>query len=156
MEWVLSWVKSGLLFGIVSSVILMLSPNKSYGKHIGLVVGLLFILVMLHPVMEVMEISEDTYLEYIKDFFSVSGTADNLSGNNLQMYQQAVEMQIKTTLQECGYSVLSVRVIADNNGNVSVVSLSFSDEEKQLDILEQYLHEMFGQEVSVEYENFGT
>lgn len=68
MEGILDWVRSGLLFGIVSSVILMLCPNKSYAKHIGLVVGLLFILVMLHPVMEWMEIDEQTYVSYIKDF----------------------------------------------------------------------------------------
>ena len=48
----LNWVKSGLLFGVMASVILMLCPNKSYMKHIGMVIGLLFILVMLHPLME--------------------------------------------------------------------------------------------------------
>ena len=85
MEQILSWVRSGLLFGIVSSVILMLCPNKSYARHIGLVVGLLFILVMIHPVMELLQIDEDTYITYIRDFFAVTEPG-MVSEQNLQLY----------------------------------------------------------------------
>ena len=94
MEGILDWVRSGLLFGIVSSVILMLCPNKSYAKHIGLVVGLLFILVMLHPVMEWMEIDEQTYVSYIKDFFAVS-SSERISDQSIQLYGESIAIQIK-------------------------------------------------------------
>ena len=61
MQQIFEWVKSGLLFGIFSSIIILLSPNKSYEKHINLVVGLLFILVMIHPVMAFFNIDGETY-----------------------------------------------------------------------------------------------
>ncbi len=152
MEWILQWVKSGLLFGIVSSVILMLCPNKSYAKHIGLVVGLLFILVMLHPVMELMQIDEDTYISYIRDFFAVSGSPDEISGDNLQLYEEAVAMQVKAALSASGYPVDKIEVQVEEDGSVSKVSISFSDAVNNVEVPEQYIREMFGEEVCVQYE----
>ncbi len=151
MEWILDWVRSGLLFGIVSSVILMLCPNKSYAKHIGLVVGLLFILVMLHPVMELMEIDEQTYISYIRDFFAVS-KSEQISDQSIQLYGESIAMQIKTVLENGGYSIdaLSVEVLED--GSVSRVHITFGDTTGDISIVEQYLHEIFGQEVVIQYE----
>ena len=144
MEWILSWVRSGLLFGIISSVILMLCPNKSYAKHIGLVVGLLFILVMIHPVMELLQIDEDTYITYIKDFFAVS-EPDLMSEQSLHLYEQSIAMQVKAALMESGYAI-------EELGTVSRVQIVFGDTVGDIGVLEQYFHEIFGQEVVIQYE----
>lgn len=151
MEWILDWVRSGLLFGVVSSVILMLCPNKSYVKHIGLVVGLLFILVMLHPVMELMEIDEQTYISYVRDFFAVS-KSEQISDQSIQLYGESIAMQIKAVLEDGGYSIdaLSVEVLED--GSVSRVHITFGDTMGDIGMVEQYLHEIFGQEVVIQYE----
>lgn len=151
MEGILSWVKSGLLFGVVSSVILMLCPNKSYAKHIGLVVGLLFILVMVHPVMELLQIDEDTYITYIKDFFAVS-EPDLVSEQSLQLYGQSIAMQVKAALAESGYKIEELYVDVEEDGSVSRVRVVFGDTLGDMQIFEQYIHEIFGQEVVIQYE----
>lgn len=151
MEWILSWVRSGLLFGIISSVILMLCPNKSYAKHIGLVVGLLFILVMIHPVMELLQIDEDTYITYIKDFFAVS-EPDLMSEQSLHLYEQSIAMQVKAALMESGYAIEELTVEVEEGGTVSRVQIVFGDTVGDIGVLEQYFHEIFGQEVVIQYE----
>ena len=154
MEWILDWVRSGLLFGIVSSVILMLCPNKSYAKHIGLVVGLLFILVMLHPVMEWMEIDEQTYVSYIKDFFAVS-SSERISDQSIQLYGESIAIQIEAALEEAGYSIDALFVEVLEDGSVSRIHITFGDSVGNVDLVEQYLHEIFGQEVVIQYEGNG-
>lgn len=154
MEQILSWVRSGLLFGIVSSVILMLCPNKSYAKHIGLVVGLLFILVMIHPVMELLQIDEDTYITYIKDFLAVS-EPDLVSEQSLQLYGQSIAMQVKAALTESGYPIEKIDVEVNEDGSVSRVTLILGDATGNISVLEQYLREIFGEEVVIQYEGNG-
>ena len=105
MEVILSWVKSGLLFGVFASVILMLSPNKSYMKHIGMVVGLLYILVMLHPLMELFNLDGSTYANYIKNFLMLETENNQISDSNLQFYEESVETQLMAVLKEYGYPV---------------------------------------------------
>lgn len=155
MEWILSWVKNGLLFGIVSSVILMLCPNKSYAKHIGLVVGLLFILVMLHPVMELLQIDSQTYLYYIRDFFAVSDSMAESSDKDRELYEEALSIQIKMALEESGYLVDSVKVHVGQTGEVERICVAFDGAAGRLDILEQYLQQSFGEGVVIEYEGQG-
>lgn len=154
MEQILSWVRSGLLFGIVSSVILMLCPNKSYAKHIGLVVGLLFILVMIHPVMELLQIDEDTYITYIRDFFAVS-EPDLVSEQSLQLYGESIAMQVKAALTESGYAIEEIYVDVNEDGSVSRVTLILGDATADISVLEQYLCELFGEEVVIQYEGNG-
>lgn len=154
MEQILSWVRSGLLFGIVSSVILMLCPNKSYAKHIGLVVGLLFILVMIHPVMELLQIDEDTYITYIKDFLAVS-EPDLVSEQSLQLYGQSIAMQVKAALTESDYPIEEIDVEVNEDGSVSRVTLILGDATGNISVLEQYLREIFGEEVVIQYEGNG-
>ena len=154
MEQILSWVRSGLLFGIVSSVILMLCPNKSYARHIGLVVGLLFILVMIHPVMELLQIDEDTYITYIRDFFAVTEPG-MVSEQNLQLYGKSLAMQVKETLTESGYVIEGIDVDVNEDGSVSRVILILGDTTGNISVLEQYLHEIFGEEAVIQYEGNG-
>lgn len=150
MEIVLSWVKSGLLFGIFASVILMLSPSKSYQKHIGMVVGMLFILVMVHPILSWFQLDEQTYTSYIRNFLrleSVQGEADTIS-----IYEDAVEMQLLANLQNGGYAVKDVKCEASEDGNVERVSLLVEEGISGMEKLELYLKNMFGEEVRIQYE----
>ncbi|MGN0154891.1 MAG: stage III sporulation protein AF [Lachnospiraceae bacterium] len=153
MEWILSWVRSGLLFGIFASVILMLCPNKAYMKHIGMIVGLLFILVMLHPVMELFQIDESTYASYIKNFLIMETEEDKITEANLDLYEESVSMQLMAALQEAGYPIKQIRVAAKEDGTVDKIELSFSGTVNQLEKIEIYLKNLFGEEVRICYEN---
>lgn len=152
MEWVLSWVKSGLLFGVFGSVILMLCPNKSYQKHIGLVVGLLFILVMLHPLMEVFEVDGSTYVSYIQNFLMLETGSDRITDSDLELYEESLNIQLMANLTEGGYPVKKIATKADTAGHIGRVTIQFHGEVESLDVLERYLKDLFGEEVVISYE----
>ncbi|MDE6761238.1 MAG: stage III sporulation protein AF [Lachnospiraceae bacterium] len=153
MEFVLSWVKSGLLFGILSSVVLMLSPNKSYMKHIGMIVGLLFILVMIHPVMELFHLEGSTYASYVRNFLMMETENNEISGADLELYEESVSMQLMAVLKEHAYPVKNVMVKAGEDGNIISVSVMFDSSVEELESLETYLKNLFGEEVRIRYEN---
>lgn len=151
MEWVLSWVKSGLLFGVFASVILMLCPNKSYQKHIGLVVGLLFMLVMMHPLMEIFQVDGSTYVSYIQNFLMMEAGSDRVTNSDLELYEESVNIQLMANLIEGGYPVKKIEVAADTGGNIEEVTILFEGEVEHLNLLERYLKELFGEEVVISY-----
>lgn len=153
MEFVLSWVKSGLLFGILSSVVLMLSPNKSYMKHIGMIVGLLFILVMIHPIMELFHLEGSTYASYVRNFLMLETENDEVSEADLELYEESISMQLMAVLKEHAYPVKRVMVKAGDDGKIISVSIVFDSSAAQLESLETYIKNLFGEEVRIRYEN---
>lgn len=151
MEWILSWVKSGLLFGVFASVILMLCPNKSYQKHIGLVVGLLFILVMLHPLMQVFQVDGSTYVSYIRNFLMLETGSERITDSDLELYEESLNIQLMANLVESGYPVKKIETKADITGAVEEVAVLFEGEVDRLETLERYLKDLFGEGVVISY-----
>lgn len=151
MEWVLSWVKSGLLFGVFASVILMLCPNKSYQKHVGLVVGLLFMLVMMHPLMEVFEVDGSTYVSYIRNFLMLEAGSERVTDSDLELYEESVNIQLMSNLIEGGYPVKKIETTAKADGGIEEVAILFEGEVERLTVLEGYLKGLFGEEVVISY-----
>ncbi len=152
MEMIFQWVKSGLLFTIISSVIILLCPNKTYMKHVNLVLGLLFILVMIRPVMAMAELDEKTYLSYIDKYLKIDG-GDELSQNSISLYEDSLSLQLKALLTDSGYAIRDVVVSVGSDTSVEKVVLSFSGQVAGLEYLEAYLHQTFGEEVEIVYED---
>lgn len=152
MNSVMEWVKSGLLFTIIASLIMMLCPNKSYMKHISLVIGLLFILVMIHPVMKFLKLDSTTYISYIENLLLLERTQEELSDEHLDMYEETVALQLMATFNERGYEVKNIAVEVQKDGSVGTVTLSFINEIKDLQEIEQYMYDLFGKEVRIVYE----
>lgn len=152
MESILVWVKSGLLFGILASVIIMLSPEKAYVKHISMVVGLLFILVMLHPLMELFQIDRETYASYIRNYLSVETDENGMSKENLEYYEETCGYQLTVSLQGYGYSIERAYVNANEEGEIEKVKLIVGGELRESEKLELYLKNLFGEDVKIRYE----
>ena len=148
----LNWVKSGLLFGVMASVILMLCPNKSYMKHIGMVIGLLFILVMLHPLMELLHLDASAYASYIRNFLTLETENESFLEDDRQFYEKTIATQLEAVFMEKGYQVNYVRVKAEEDGEVREVTLSFGEDVIELSKVEAYLHRMLGEDVRITYE----
>ena len=152
MQQVYEWVKSGLLFGIFSSVIILLCPNKSYEKHINLVVGLLFILVMIHPVMAFLNIDGQTYISYIQNYITAFEGGDELSDSERSLYGESVKLLLESKLVSMGYPVKDISVSVDQKGVVSGVTISFNGEVSGIMKLDDYIKGIFGYEVDITYE----
>lgn len=152
MYQIFAWVKSGLLFGILASVILMLSPNKAYEKHISMVVGMLFVLVMMHPVLELFNLDRDIYTSYIKNFFLIETVENEISKDTLECYEESVAYQLAGILQESGYDIKKVSVDVNEEGKVEKVTLVLAGEIKGVEKLELYIRNLFGEDVKFSYE----
>ncbi len=152
MEQILTWVKNGLLFGVISSLILLLSPNKSYEKHMNLVVGLLFILVMIHPIISFFDLDSKTYVSFIQNYIGASGNGDYLSEEELSLYTDTIGIEILSVLEDAGYSVDNVTPYVDEKGTVYKIEISVDGGERTLYALERYIRNVFGEEVEIIYE----
>lgn len=152
MEGILSWVKSGLLFTILASVVLMLSSNKTYMKHISLVVGLLFILVMIHPVMDFFSLDSKAYVSYLENFLRLEGTQEHMSENQIRLYEESVALQLTASLSESGYIIDQIRIDAELDGSVREVCLSFASSIENVEPIEEYIYRLLGEEVKIVYE----
>ncbi len=152
METIFEWVRSGLLFTIISSIMILLCPNKTYIKHISLVLGLLFILVMTRPLMSIAQLDEKTYLSYIEKYLKLDG-GEELSANTISLYEDAVALQLKALLIDSGYAILDIQVTVRDDTTVEKVWICFSGQATQLEYLETYMHQTFGEEVKIVYED---
>lgn len=153
MQGILDWVKSGLLFGIVGSVFMLLCPNKTYERHISFVVGLLFLLVMIHPVMEWLSVDTATFLHSVENYLSIETNSLKDSENDRKLYENALEIQLMSLIKDAGYPVEDLQVVVDEQGNVTEVTFHINGTITGLDALEQYITNVFGQEVIISYEN---
>lgn len=153
MEVVLDWVKSGLLFGILGSAVIMLSPNKSYEKYISFVVGLLFILVMIHPLMEFFSVDSTTFLRSVENYLLFENPSQGLSENDRNLYEDALGIQLKAVFTDAGCELDQVVVHMNDNGQVYQVNLIVTGKMLELSQIEAYIHNLFGEEVTICYEN---
>ncbi len=152
MNLILSWVKSGLLFGIFASVILMLCPNQTYQKYISLVIGFVFILVMMHPISYLLHVDNLTYTSFLQNYIRIEYDENTLSDTEQTLYKETVRIQLEAGLQDGGYPVKNIDLDADMNGKIRNVTLHFSSEIKETEVLERYLKNLFGEDVSINYE----
>lgn len=152
MEMILNWVKSGLLFGVFASVILMICPNKSYMKHVSMVVGLLFILVMLHPLMELSSVDASVYAGYIRNFLMLENGEVELTENERALYETSLATQLEAVFVGKGYPVERVEIRVRENGDVREVILNMGEEAVALSDIENYVKGLFGGDVRIIYE----
>ena len=77
---------------------------------------------------------------------------DLMSEQSLHLYEQSIAMQVKAALMESGYAIEELTVEVEEDGTVSRVQIVFGDTVGDIGVLEQYFHEIFGQEVVIQYE----
>lgn len=152
MEQILIWVKNALLFGVVSSIVILLSPNKSYEKHINLVVGLLFILVMIHPIIDSFDLDEKTYISYIQNYIGASGNGNYLSQEEISLYEDTIGVEVKSVLNDMGYEIEKVTPYVDDKGSVYKICISLNGTITSPDGINRYIQKVFGEEVEIIYE----
>lgn len=152
MDVIMNWIKSGLLFGIIGSVLIMLSPNKSYEKYISFVVGLLFILVMIHPIMVFFSVDSDTFLRSVENYLIFENCTQGLSENDKALYEDALGMQLKAVFTDAGCELEDVKVKMDDAGTVYEVDLIVTGNMVTPSRIEDYIHHLFGEEVILCYE----
>ena len=78
---------------------------------------------------------------------------DGVSEADLELYEESINMQLMAVLKEHAYPVKRVMVKAGEDGKIVNVSVVFDSSVVQLESLETYIKNLFGEEVRIRYEN---
>lgn len=148
----LQWIKGCLLFSIFSSVILMLCPNKSYYKHISLVVGLLFVLVMIRPLANWNGKNISYYTDYVRRVIFSEQMNRDVEKEYMKSYSDYLKKQIERYLKEKDYQIQVRRIGIDENGMLRKLVVHVDLEGKSLADAENALIQIAGQDVDIIYE----
>lgn len=122
IEWLGEWLKDIILIVLLASFVDLLLPNSEIQKYARIVLGLLIILVILSPIIEVFD-SNYSLTKLINDFeentYFDSNTSsiqsiDNIEQNGSEMYQQKIlnesTIRIKKELSRLLNDKLKVQV----------------------------------------------
>ncbi len=130
MEGIFSWVRNVVIFVLVLSLIEEILPDEDYRKYIRAVAGMVFILVVFSPLLELFNVrgSVDYFFQWesFKTAFSGSDLADggNFDGDALEQerqalvlneYEAALKEQIRVLVENQGYGVKEVGISVEDN-----------------------------------------
>ncbi|MBE5944907.1 MAG: hypothetical protein E7258_08315 [Lachnospiraceae bacterium] len=114
------WMKSIIIYLIISGLIINMAPAGNYKKYINFFVGLLLLIIVAKPIayifnfgdkdVEKLMNSMDYYMNYSKDSFE--------AGSKGTYYEYSLEEAVERSAMENGCPVLKVAVITDKDYNI--------------------------------------
>lgn len=102
-------VQTCILFFIVYTILMELLPKGSFQKYMKLMGGLIFLLLFFQTIFGSENLLPSLYRNYYKHAQEVSGIADGRE-TLITEYQEQLEQQICSILEENGYEIKKVRV----------------------------------------------
>lgn len=140
MEAVYNWVKNIVIFYILLTAVLHLLPKNSYQKYVRFFGGLLLVVLLLTPLMELIfkedyllnEISYESFWQEVDTIrLDVEGMEEKQQQAYRREYEKAIGADISLMAQEAGLVVHEVTVeITEDYGPLNIVmDVSLSGEE---------------------------
>ena len=140
MESIYSWVKNLVFFYILMTAVLHLLPKSSYEKYVRFFCGLLLVVLLLSPVLELIYDSgyllekinyENFWQETDSMKLDVKGMEQAQKETFLAEYEKAIENDISGMAEDEGLLVNDVRVELSADYKLEHISLSVSLAEQQ-------------------------
>jgi len=149
----IEWVRRGLLFCLFSSIIMMICPDKKYYKHLSMIMGLMFILVMIRPFSVLMHTNSQSYIDYLKHLLLFEGTTVEMKYEYREEYESVIESQIELLMKEKGFDISSVNVAINHKGEMEMILLhSANCTVEDINNMENLLKTIYGEDVIIGYE----
>lgn len=116
------WMKNLAVFYIFLTAVMNLLPDSRYGEYIKFFMGLLLILLVLTPLLQILNLKEsvgtlfqqkmleEEYLESQWGDFKVDDDDDFQDEYLMQGYTDETQRNIKSYLEQKGYKIISVSV----------------------------------------------
>ncbi|MCD8225227.1 MAG: stage III sporulation protein AF [Clostridiales bacterium] len=138
MESVYRWLRSLAGYLLFWAVLENLLPGKSYEKYVRLFAGVILILLVFQPLVNIVDLEGIAARDYEERLFSYDvgelekellGVEEKRTALLIENYEQAVEEDVRQMAVDAGFSVLSCDVEieadegADEFGSVTAVTL---------------------------------
>lgn len=139
MEGILDYVRSFLVLFLLIKVLLYLIPKSSFSKYISFFSGMILVIGILHPILQIFDMDE-VWLEKIydttfeKQVLEVSANAKMLEEKNEFWEQQiktSVETEIKKEIEAAGVTIEEVSVVLTDDYQVKTLTMILPEEKKE-------------------------
>ena len=118
-----AWMKSLVIYLILSGLIMKLIPGKNYTRYISFFMGIIMIIIIADPIISIFNLKEgdvDVIKRDIEEYMSVNsfGNSGYVSKDEDNYYNLSLNEAIKYECNNNGYKVSNVSVITDTDNNV--------------------------------------
>ena len=117
----IDWIKSIIIFVIFASFVRYLLPDGAYLKYIQNTIGLVMILVVINPLMELFDLSESLQSYYFDEMSSDGAYAED------DMYLTELMEELVEEYISGSYGEEADVTVSLNDGDVSSVDIAFPD-----------------------------
>lgn len=114
------WMKSLIIYLILSGLVVNLAPGSNYKKYISFFTGLIVIIILAEPISYLFRIGGgdiDEITAGIEEYMERSGSAADRD-NIYDYYEMSLGEAIRQSVCSEGYEAVSVEVITDEQENV--------------------------------------
>lgn len=129
------WMKSLIIYLIISGMVLNLTPSGNYKKYISFFTGLLVVIILAKPLTMIFKFSvgdleKITYgMEYYFENNKILSDSDDM----YDYYDMGVRDSIRVSVEELGYQVLDVSITTDENKNILGVKIILNESSNHVD-----------------------
>lgn len=113
------WMKSLIIYLILSGIVMNITPGKNYKRYINSFIGLIILIILSEPLSYIFHLSSGDIKGFANDFTSYMGEGGELAYDNIyNYYEMSLNETIKHDISDKGYMVLSVETITDEENNI--------------------------------------
>lgn len=110
------WMKSIVIYLILSGILINLAPANSYKKYINFFMGLMLLIIVAKPLAIFFSFGEtdvDNLMNKVNSYIDYNPEVS--LGENYSYYDMSLEDSIEDTIRKLGYDIYKVAVITDKN-----------------------------------------
>lgn len=125
------WMKSLIIYLIMSGLVINLAPGSNYKKYIGFFTGLIVIIIISEPISYVFNISGgdiDKLVASVEGYMTSRSSLET-QDNIYDYYDMSLSETIKYSLNEEGYEVSDIEVITDDEEHILKCTVSINKKE---------------------------
>lgn len=149
MDVIYTWIKNIIIYMILNTIIMNLLGNSSYKKYVSIVSGMILVLIVISPLMNVMDLEDN--LDYFIQSNEFAVETSNFQSDLSQMeekqkdlvfdeYQKKIQKQITDMLLVEGVYLtnisltLDMDVASDSYGQIKNIKMSASMKSSEEDV----------------------
>lgn len=141
------WMKSLVLYLIMSGLVLNMAPSGNYRKYISFFAGLLIVIIMVRPLSFLLKFNTEDLerLVYGMESYMQDKSIFKDRDDIYDYYDMGVKTTIITSLKNMGYDIEDVNVITDKDKKPVSVTLYIKGNltDTETDIVKKYIFEVY-------------
>ncbi len=110
------WMKSIIIYLILSGILINLAPASSYKKYINFFMGLMLLIIVAKPLAIFFNFGEgdvDSLIDRVDSYIDYN--PEESLEENYSYYDMSLEETIEATIRQLGYDIYKVAVITDKD-----------------------------------------